>query len=339
MREKRVLVTGGAGFIGSHVVRELVAHDYIIDVVDDMSNGSLDALIGTTFRTAPAAMLDAFEEKHPEENRLPGSVLVVEGDFACVEIMQRAKSGRYGTIFHLAAQPRVQFSVENPFETNDVNVTRTLLLLEVIRGNGTKVVFSSSSAIYGEVEELPTSEFASSNPQSPYGLQKRMIEDYLTLFGRLYSQKSVCLRYFNVYGPGQDGKSPYSTAVAAWCSAIKEDRPLRSDGDGYQTRDLVYVGDVARANRLAAESNVPWAGHAFNIGSGKSLSNVEVLDLFKLKFQDLNIETAPARPGDVRDTLADISAAKKFIGFEPSVSFEEGLKNTFTWWDFNDASS
>ena len=332
MREKRVLCTGGAGFIGSHVVRELIAHDYIIDVIDDMSNGSLDALNDVTFRTAPAAMLDAFEEKHAETNRLPGSVLVIEGDFACVEILQRAKSGRYGTIFHLAAQPRVQFSVENPFEANDVNVTRTLLLLEVIRGNGTKVIFSSSSAIYGEVDNLPTNEFSSSNPQSPYGLQKRMIEDYLTLFGRLYGQKSVCLRYFNAYGPGQGGKSPYSTAVAAWCSAVKEGHPLRSDGDGYQTRDLVYVGDIARANRLAAESNIPWAGHAFNIGSGKSLSNVEVLDLFKLNFKNLKIENAPVRPGDVRDTLADVSAAKKLIGFDSAVMFEEGLKNTFEWW-------
>lgn len=335
MNSKRALVTGGCGFIGSHVVRELIAHDYIIDVVDDMSNGSLDALEGVNFRACPADLLDQFESKHPETERQPGSVLVIEGDFAHKYVLARSNVGTYGVIFHLAAMPRVEFSVQYPVESNDLNVSRTLALLDAIRDTGTKFVFSSSSAIYGEIEQLPTTEFAPSNPQSPYGLQKRMIEDYLTLFGRLYNQKSVCLRYFNVYGPGQDGKSPYSTAVAAWCSAIKEGRPLRSDGDGYQTRDLVFVKDVARANRLAAESQHDFKGHAFNVGSGNSLSNNEVLDLLKLKFPNLEVNNAPARPGDVRDTLADVNIAKQAIGWEPQVQFTEGLKLTLEWWGLN----
>lgn len=335
----RALVTGGAGFIGSHVVRGLAENGHIIDVIDDMSNGTIDALDGLQIRAVPIDLLDSFENKHPEAGRQVGSVLVVEGDFTHPVMLKRLESKRYDAVFHLAAQPRVQFSVENPFLTNDVNVTKTLLMLDVIRGKGVKFIFSSSSAIYGDVSELPTRESSPSNPQSPYGLQKRMIEDYLTLFGRLYDQHSVCLRYFNVYGPGQRGDSPYSTAVAAWCSAISDGHPLRFDGDGYQTRDLIHVKDVARANVLAAESDHPFRGHGINIGSGKSFSNIEIIDMLKKRLPGVEIVHAPARLGDVRDTLANVEWAKSLLGWEPEIHFEMGLDSTLESWGIKNAST
>jgi UDP-glucose 4-epimerase len=333
MRNKHVLVTGGCGFIGSYVVRELVQHDYIVDIVDDMSAGSLDSLNGLTFRCVPGSLLQAYEDKHPQTDRQPGSILVIEDDFASRRIMERSAKGRWGAIFHLAAMPRVAYSVENPFDSNSTNVTKTLALLENIRNTDTKFVFSSSSAVYGDAENIPTSEYDMTNPQSPYGLQKRIVEDYLVIFGRLYNQHSVCLRYFNVYGPGQDGSSPYSTAVSAWCSALKNGQPLRSDGDGEQSRDLVFVTDVARANRLAAESQDPFRGHSINIGSGVSYTNNQILDKLKSKFPSLQVQNAPAREGDVRATRADISIAEVVINWSPLVSFDDGLAFTLNWWE------
>jgi UDP-glucose 4-epimerase len=335
MGSKRVLVTGGCGFIGSHLVRELVDHNYIVDVVDDMRNGHLDAISdkGLKFRSVHVGMLRAFEDMHSFKTRTPGSVLVIEGDFASPEIVQLASTARWDVIFHLAAEPRVSLSVENPYMTNEVNVNSTLLLLQAIRNKNVKFIFSSSSAVYGDVENLPTQVDTPTSPKSPYGLQKLIIENYLQLFGNLFDQESVCLRYFNVYGPGQDGSSPYSTAISAWCSALKNKKQLRSDGDGTQTRDLVFVKDVARINRIAAESPYIFSGDVFNVGSGVSYSNNEVLEMLKKEFQDLNVQNAPARQGDVKDTLASIEDTTFAFDWEPKTSFEDGLNETLKWWN------
>ena len=335
MDSKRVLVTGGCGFIGSHLVRELVDHNYIVDVIDDMRNGHLDAISdkGLKFRSVHVGMLRAFEDVHSFKTRTPGSVLVIEGDFASPEIIQLAATARWDVIFHLAAEPRVALSVENPYLTNEVNVNSTLMLLQAIRNKNVKFIFSSSSAVYGDVEHLPTQVDTIPSPRSPYGLQKLIIENYLKLFADLFGQESVCLRYFNVYGPGQDGSSPYSTAVSAWCSALKNNKPLRSDGDGTQTRDLVFVKDVARVNRIAAESAYIFSGDVFNVGLGTAYSNNEVLDMLRKDFKDLNVQNAPARQGDVKHTLASIEDTTFALDWTPQTSFEDGLEQTLKWWN------
>jgi UDP-glucose 4-epimerase len=334
MNSKRALVTGGCGFIGSHVVRELVDNGYVVDVVDDMGSGSLDALSDKkiVFRSVPIGMINEFEKIHKFENRKPGSVLVLEGDFASSKIIEFASLRRWEIIFHLAAEPRVGRSIEEPYVTNEVNVNSTLRLMQSIIGKNVNFIFSSSSAIYGPVDELPTSTRASCNPQSPYGLQKQIIEQYLQMFGHLYNQRSVCLRYFNVYGPGQNGESAYSTAISAWCTAIHKSKSLRSDGDGSQTRDLVFVKDIARANRIAAESTKEFYGEVFNIGCGESFSNNQILEIFKNRFNSLDITNAPERQGDVKHTLANIEKTTQVLGWKPEVLFVDGLNLTLKWW-------
>jgi UDP-glucose 4-epimerase len=189
--------------------------------------------------------------------------------------------------------------------------------------------------VYGDAARIPTVEYDECVPLSPYGLQKWMVEKFLKMSSTLYGTDTVSLRYFNVYGPNQFGDSPYSTAVSAWCNCVKESKPLRSDGDGEQTRDLVYVEDVVRANMLAAARVEKFTGEVFNIGTGQSVSNNYILSHFRERFHNLEVKKAPARPGDIRDTQADNRFAEELLGWIPQVSFEEGLERTWEWWDLN----
>ena len=168
-------------------------------------------------------------------------------------------------------------------------------------------------------------------PLSPYAWQKFAIEDYAKIAADLYDLDVVCLRYFNVFGPGQLGDSPYSTAVSAWCHATKNGLPLRSDGDGEQTRDMCYIDNVVHANILAANSNMHFRGRCYNVACGSSVSNNQILDHFRENF-DVKINHAPERPGDVKHTLADISRSKEELGYQPLITFWEGLEQTIDWW-------
>lgn len=332
----RALVTGGAGFIGSNLVHALVGSGWRVDVVDDLSNGHLEFLTGLRMRSVPVFMSHKFEEEY-ESTRDQNQVLFFEADFEHANILSRVERGYYDRVFHSAANPRVSYSVEHPAQTTDVNVTRTMSLVEAVNRapNKPRFIFSSTCAVYGDATRIPTAEHTGCAPLSPYGLQKWMVEEFLKMSSTLYGTDAVCLRYFNVYGPNQFGDSPYSTAVSAWCNRVKESQPLRSDGDGEQTRDLVYVGDVVRANILAATREEKFAGETFNIGTGNRVSNNYILSRFRTKFPNVEVKNAPARPGDVRDTQADNQFAKYVLGWTPQVSFEEGLERTWEWWGLN----
>lgn len=331
---KTALVTGGCGFIGSNLVKELVRLGWQVDVVDNMSNGHLELLEGTKIRVLPNGSFYTAFKMQSYIKREASEVLVVQEDFSDDNILNGIYQGTYDVIFHQAAMPRVSYSVENPGQTTIENISKTVKLFEAASGNTNKIIWASSSSVYGGAKNLPTKESEVKDPKSPYAWQKSAIEDFSKLAYDLYGLDIVCLRYFNVFGPGQYGDSPYSTAVAAWCDAIKNGKECRSDGDGEQTRDMCYIDNVVSANILAAMHKKPFKGNSYNIACGRKVSNNEILEHLKEKFGDkVKIKNAPERAGDVKHTLASINSAKQDFGYEPLVHFWEGLEKTIKWWD------
>jgi nucleoside-diphosphate-sugar epimerase len=306
------LVTGGAGFLGSNLVHRLMSDSLHVDIVDDLSNGHL-----------------AFVPESLKNDN------VWLSDFSSQIVLDRIRSKYYDYVIHLAANPRVSYSVEHPIETNETNVTKTLKLIDACRGNVKRFVFASSCEVYGQTEFLPTTENNLHIPESPYGLQKSIIEGYLRLYSRLHGLDSVCLRFFNLFGPNQLGNSPYSTAVSAWLTAIKSNMPMRSDGDGKQTRDMCFVEDAVEALVAAALVESPLNGEAFNIASGVGTSNIEIMNYLKSKYPQAKSYSVPPRAGDVKHTLADISRSFTKLNFAPRVSLREGIDKTANWYDEN----
>lgn len=306
---KRVLVTGGAGFIGSNLVRGLMEKNYEVHVVDDLSNGFLTFL--PEHQNSERMLITSFDDHN---------------------LLNEIRSKKFSFVFHLAAMPRVSYSVENPLETHDANVTSTMKLLDACRGNVEKFVFASSSSIYGNSDQIPTKIDANANPRSPYALQKLIIEKYLSLYWDLYGFDSVALRFFNVFGPHQIGNSPYATAVSSWLNSIMKSESMRSDGDGSQVRDMCYVDNVVEACIKSAEYASPLKGRIFNVGCGENVSNKEILEYLLKRFPQAQFHTAPWRLGDVMATLADISHTRDVIGYDPKVPFWMGLDRTIKWY-------
>ncbi len=332
----KALVTGGCGFIGSNLAKELLIQGWEIEIVDDLSSGDISALGEMPKRIVTPELLNSYESLSIEENK----TLVITGDFAAPQVLSRIAEKRYDFIFHLAAMPRVEFSVKNPVLTSEQNVMKTISLMTASIGNIKRFIFSSSSSIYGDVESnFPSRESGDFEPASPYALQKKVVEDYCRLFYKLYELESVCLRYFNVFGPGQPGDSPYSTAVSAWMHKLYEGSPLRSDGDGEQTRDIVYIKDVVDVNLLAANSSEVMKGNVYNVGTGKSYTNNQVLEMIRERVGAITVEKAPSRVGDVRHTLSDIRKSRDELGFKASWDFESGLDETISWWGLNEDKS
>ncbi len=304
----RYLVTGGAGFIGSHTVDELIRRGHGVRVLDDLSSGKLDNL------THVRRDIDFIQDSVTNQARLADACRGVD------------------RVIHLAAQVSVPRSVKDPLETHQINGTGTLNVLLAARDAGVKrVVFASSCAIYGKTDLLPIPERAPGAPISPYGVSKLLGEWYGRVFLDLYGLEFVALRYFNVFGPRQDPGSPYSGVLSLFNTAVRNGTQPTVYGDGEQSRDFVYVGNVAEANCIASEA--PKApGHSINIGMGERTTLNQTLSLLgKITGRPLAAKYAPIREGDIRDSQADISSAKTLLGYDPKISFEAGLKKTWEW--------
>lgn len=301
MKNKKVVVTGGAGFIGSNIVRA-ICEENDVTVIDNMSTGRRKNLLG-----------------------VEGRIRLVECDINDIEMLGREfESADY--VLHQAALPSVQRSVIDPLTTNRSNIDGTLAVLVAARDCGVRrVVFASSSAVYGDSPELPKRESSIPRPMSPYAVTKLVGEQYCRVFYEIYGLECVSLRYFNVFGPGQDPASEYAAVIPKFIDAVLSGSRPVVYGDGEQTRDFVYVDDVVRANILACLS--PGApGLAINIGTGCATSLNRLLDAMGrvLKREIRPIYTEP-RPGDVRDSVADISLAREVLGYIPEYGLEDGL--------------
>ena len=305
----RYLVTGGAGFIGSHTVDELVRRGHGVVVLDDLSSG---------------------KEENLAEVR--SKITFMKGSITDLEAVQRAMhQAEY--VIHLAARTSVPRSVKDPIDTNRINVEGTLNVLVAARDNRVRrVVFAASSSAYGETPTLPKKESMQPLPISPYGVSKYAGELYAQSFGRCYGLENVCLRYFNIFGPRQDPDSPYSGVLSRFAAAFLQDERPVVFGDGEQTRDFTYVDNAVQANLLACEA--PGAsGFVFNVGTGDRYSLNQTLEILRgLSARKLPAKYEPAREGDIRDSQADITAARELLGYEPTVRFVEGLERTYEWY-------
>ena len=316
IKSKTILVTGCAGFIGSNFVKKFKQKFPQVKIVgiDDFSTGRKDALDSSmTF--------------------YKGSIL----DEKLLEKVFSKHKPEY--VFHFAALPRVSYSIEHPRHTSEVNIIGTVALLEASKKHDVKrFIYSSSSSIYGGAKKLPTKESENfPDPKSPYAVQKYVGEPFCKIFSELFGLDTICLRYFNVFGPGQYGDSPYSTVVSAWLESLYFPRKRKAfvEGNGNQSRDFCYVDNVVTANILAMESKNDFCGEAFNIAHGEQTKINEVKKLVEeYTNKKLDLENRPPRLGDVRHTYADISKATKLLGFRPEIKFEEGLRRTIKWFEY-----
>jgi UDP-glucose 4-epimerase len=301
MKHRKVVVTGGLGFIGSHLAERLT-RDNEVTVVDDSSTGRLDNV----------------------RHLLPEGLVLAEGDIATLDLAKIFEGKDY--VFHLAALPSVQRSIRDPMRTHQANLTGTLNVLIAARDTGIKkVVFASSSSVYGDTPTLPKSEDMSLNPKSPYAVTKAAGEMYCRVFEKIYGMKTVSLRFFNVFGPRQDPGSPYAAVIPRFIRAVMDGKPPVVFGDGEQSRDFTFVGDVVDACVKACESDMTGA---FNVACGRSITINRLVSLInELLGKDVRPLYAPPRPGDIRHSLADISRAGWF-SYAPSGDFREELRET-----------
>jgi nucleoside-diphosphate-sugar epimerase len=312
----RYVVTGGAGFIGSNTVDELVRRGESVVILDDLSAGKEDNLADVRSK-----------------------ISFIKGSINDLEAVRRAMH-EADYVLHLAARTSVPRSVKDPLETNRVNIEGTLNVLVAARDAKVKrVVLAASSSAYGETPTLPKVETMQPEPISPYGVTKYVCELYAQMFGKVYGLQNVCLRYFNVFGPRQDPSSPYSGVLAKFCTAFLEKAEPVVFGDGEQTRDFTYIDNVVQANLLACEAAAA-SGKVINIGTGARISLNETLQLLReISGNDLQAKYDSLRDGDIRDSQADVTLSRELLKYEPTVDFAEGLRRTFEWYQESEAKA
>jgi UDP-glucose 4-epimerase len=304
-----VLVTGGAGFIGSHLVRTLAAAGDTVRVLDDLSTGRAGNLDGVT-----------------------GDVELVKGDVRDPLAVRKVLAD-IEVVHHLAALPSVARSVADPLGSHQVNVEGTLnLLLEARDAGARRLVYASSSSVYGDTPVLPKHEEMPVAPRSPYAAAKLAGEAYCRAFARVYHLETVCLRFFNIFGPRQDPASPYAAVVPRVVTRMLADEPAEVNGDGRQTRDFTYVANAVEACRLAAAAGLEPVGEAMNIGGGQRISVLDLVGLVNgLLGRSIEPVFRPIRDGDVRDSQAAIAKAGRLLGYRPLVDVRQGLAATVNW--------
>ena len=302
----RALVTGGGGFIGSHLARRLLGEGWDVRVLDNFATGHRANLV---------PILDEIE--------------LVEGDIQSYERAANAVNG-CDLVFHQAALPSVPRSVQDPLTTNTVNVIGTLNILLASRDAGVgRVVFASSSSLYGANTELPKREDMATVPIAPYPVSKLAAEGYCRAFTEVYGLETVSLRYFNIFGPRQDPLSQYAAVIPRFIRAVLEDETPTIHGDGEQSRDFTYIDNAVDANLLAASAEGV-AGRVFNIACGEHISLNEIVgELRSLSGRDVEPVHTEGRPGDIRHSLADITAAREALGYEPTIDAREGIARVY----------
>ncbi len=305
----KALVTGGAGFIGSHLVEGLLAQGWDVRVLDNFSTGHRENI-----------------------KTIINQIDLLEGDVTNLTTVRFAVRN-VEVIFHQAALPSVARSVANPLESNEVNITGTLNVLLAARDAGVKrVVYAASSSAYGDTPTLPKVETMTPTPLSPYAIAKLTGEMYARAFTQLYGLSTISLRYFNVFGPRQDPTTQYAGVIAKFCTCAIEGKPYPVFGDGEQSRDFTYVENVVHANLLAAHAKLDGATMV-NIACGERTTLNQLITLLnELTHQNLPAHYGPARAGDVRHSQADITRAGKLLGYEPRVDIREGLRRTLEWY-------
>jgi nucleoside-diphosphate-sugar epimerase len=311
----KVAITGSAGFIGSNLVDACLDKCWHVVGIDNFATGCKEMADPIRFVNKP------------------GKYTLANFDINETKDLAKAFAG-CETVFHLAALPRVSYSIDYPLEANEANITGVLSVLEAARTSGVKrVVFSCSSSIYGGVAEFPTTELAPASPKSPYALHKQAGAEYCRLYSELHGLQTVSLLYFNVFGKFQRSNSAYATVIPAFFDAAMNGKSCRIDGDGEQSRDFCHVENVVQANILAAEYEKQLMGDRFNIATGNTYTVNDVYDqvksLLKIKLKKHNV---PPRLGDPRKSHADISKAKTILGYKPIIEFEDGMRLTAGWW-------